>query len=143
MDPRAYFNTLKILHGLYNITIMFLFFYQGWLGLKIRRERTAGGTRDFSVIKRHRKNGPVFSLLGVLGFLAGLGLVYLTKGFFLIHPLHFFVGLGLVLLIGTTYVLSQKIKGPGSSLRTTHFIMGLLLLGLYVLQVFIGLDEFF
>jgi hypothetical protein len=28
---------LKILHGSYNAVIVILFFYQGWLGLSIRR----------------------------------------------------------------------------------------------------------
>jgi hypothetical protein len=134
---------LEIIHGLYNLVVVFLFFYQGWLGLKIRRERIRGGTRDFSVVKKHRQNGPVFSLLGLLGFLAGLALVYIDKGYLLTYPLHLFVGLGLVLLIGLSYLLSKRIKGPEPSIRTTHFIIGLFLLSLYVIQVFIGLDVLF
>ena len=133
----------EIVHGLYNIIIMFLFLYQGWLGLKIRNQRIKGGARDFSIVKKHRKNGPVFSLLGVLGFLAGLILVYIDKGHWMAYPLHFFVGLSLTLLIGITYFFSRKIKGPQSPLRTSHFFAGLILLGLYLLQVFIGLDVLF
>jgi hypothetical protein len=123
---------------------MILFLYQGWCGLKIRKERIKGGTRDFSVIKSHRKNGPILSLLGLLGFLAGLFLVYLDKGHWMTYPLHFFVGLVLVLILGITYLLSRNIKGAGTfSARTTHMVMGFSLLGLYVVQVFIGLDVLF
>ena len=130
----------KILHGVYNILIMLLFFYQGWLGLKIRRGRKAGGARDFAVIRKHRKTGPLLALLGILGFLAGLSLVVIDKGHFIEFPLHFTVGLILACLISAVYILSKKIKGSDSPLRNPHIILGIILIGLYLVQSFVGLD---
>jgi hypothetical protein len=130
---------LKILHGTYNILIMLLFFYQGWLGLKIRRERKAGGQRDFSVIRKHRKFGPFLVLLGILGFLAGLVLVVIDTGHLIEYPLHLTVGLVLACLITAIYIIAKKIKGIDSPLRNLHFTMGSILVGLYLVQCFIGL----
>jgi peptidoglycan/LPS O-acetylase OafA/YrhL len=143
MSLNANLDVLKILHGSYNTLVMFLFFYQGFIGWKIRRERIQGKTRDFSLIRKHRKAGPIFAILGVLGFLIGLVLVFIDKGHLLQYPIHFTFGLLLVFLIGLVYFISRKIKGPESPIRTPHFIMGLSLLVIYILQVFIGLDVLF
>ncbi len=131
---------LRILHGAYNSLMMLLFLYQGWLGLKIRRERKAGANRDFAVIRKHRKAGPLFAFLGILGFIFGLALVLFDKGHLIEYPLHFALGLTLASLITALYIISKKIKGLDSPFRTPHFILGIVLIGLYLWQFFIGLD---
>ena len=143
MSLNEYLDVLKILHGSYNTLVMFLFFYQGFIGWKIRRERIQGKTRDFSLIRKHRKAGPIFAILGILGFFIGLVLVFVDKGHLLQYPLHFVTGSLLVSLIVLVYFISRKIKGPESPLRTPHFVMGLSLIVIYILQVFIGLDVLF
>jgi hypothetical protein len=140
MILNEYLDVLKILHGSYNTLVMFLFFYQGLIGLKIRRERIQGKTRNFSLIRKHRKAGPILAILGILGFFLGLALVQIDKGHLVQYPLHFLVGLLLVALIVLMYFISRKIKGLESSFRAYHFAMGLLLMVLYIVQVFIGLD---
>jgi hypothetical protein len=143
MILNEYLDVLKILHGTYNTLVMFLFFYQGYIGLKIRRERIQGKMRNFSLIRKHRKAGPIFAILGILGFLIGLVLVLIDKGHLVQYPLHFFVGLLLVALIALMYFISRKIKGLESPLRAYHFALGLTLLVIYIVQVFIGLDVLF
>jgi hypothetical protein len=143
MDFRSYLDTLRVLHGLFNTGVMGLFLYQGWLGLKIRKARKTGGSRDLNLIRRHRKGGPIYTALGLLGFLAGLILVLIDQGRIMAFPLHLFVGLFLLLLIGLTYWLGQKIKGMESPPRTRHFFIGIILVGFYILQVLIGLDVLF
>ena len=143
MILNEYLDVLKILHGSYNTVVMFLFFYQGLIGLKIRRERIQGKTRDFSLIKKHRKAGPIFAILGILGFFIGLVLVLIDKGHLLQYPLHFVIGLLLVSLIAVVYFISRKIKGLESPLRAPHFVMGLILIVIYIVQIFIGLDVLF
>ncbi len=140
MIDKAYVDYLKILHGSYNAVIALLFAYHGSFGLRIRKERRAGDKRDFQVIKRHRTAGPILFSLGILGYFAGLIIVYLDKGHLLEYPLHMAAGSCLALLIVTSYITSRKIKGPDSPWRTPHFMIGLVILLLYVIQIFMGLN---
>ncbi len=70
---------LKLLHAVYNFTMMVLFLRQGRLGLQIRKGRLAGSP-PFQLIKRHRRNGPVLAFMGVCGFLSGVIIVGLDSG---------------------------------------------------------------
>ncbi len=138
MIDKQLIANLKLVHGSYNAVIMFLFIYQGFLGLKIRRDRRTG-TQAFDVIRRHRRLGPVLATLGIIGFFAGLILVYLDYGDILRYPLHLIAGMAIVSSITGTYLISKKIKAADLTLRTTHFIAGIIIICLYVIQAFIGL----
>lgn len=130
---------LKYAHGLYNTTVMLLFFHQGWVGMTIRRQRLGEGDVSLTSRKRHRRTGPVLALMGVLGFIAGLTLVMVDEGNLLKYPLHLFVGSAIILLIVATYRVSRHIKGLDAPFRTPHFILGVTLLVLYLIEVFLGL----
>lgn len=137
---REWMDLLKILHGAYNAVVALAFFYQGWLGLKIMRARGAAGHRDFSAIKRHRTHGPILVLLGIAGYFAGSALVYIDKGHFLKYPAHHLTGGTIVVLLAAAYMISRKINAPDSVWRTPHFIVGLAILGAYLVQLFLGLN---
>jgi hypothetical protein len=140
MIAREWIDLLRILHGAYNALIALAFLYQGWIGLKIRKARGSGGAKDFDVIKRHRGNGPVLALLGILGYVAGVTLITINKGHFFQYRVHHLVGLSIVILLATTFLVSRKIKGPVSPWRTPHFLLGLAILGAYLVQLFLGLN---
>jgi hypothetical protein len=137
---KAYIDCLKILHGFYNTVIAVFFAYHAALGLRIRRERRAGSKRDFQTIRRHRTAGPLLTFFGILGYGAGAGAVYIDKGRLLEYPLHLMAGSCLALLIFAGYLTSRKIKGPDSSWRIPHFIIGIFILLLYVIQIVMGLN---
>lgn len=139
MMDRAFLGDLRLLHGSFNAIVALLFMVHGSLGWRIRRERRRGGERDPGVIRRHRKEGPIFAVLGVAGYLAGVGLILIDKGRLFVYPFHMIVGSCIALLIVTTFVISKKIKGRESSWRTPHFIVGLFILLLYILQLYLGL----
>jgi len=82
-------------------------------------------------------------VLGVLGFFIGLTLVLLDTGKILEFPPHLFTGLVIVVLLLTIYVVSRKIKGTDSPYRTPHFILGIILLCLYLIEVFLGIGVLF
>ena len=143
MIPGAWLDVLRIGHGAYNSVIALAFLHQGWLGLTIRRERNAKGTRDFDVIRRHRSRGPILVLLGILGYVAGALLIYVDKGHLFKYPLHNIVGQAIVALLVATFFIARKIKGPESPWRNRHAIVGIGFLCLYLAQLFIGLDVLF
>jgi len=134
---------LKYLHGLFNGFVAFLFIYQGWLGLTIRKERVAGRSPTVSVIKRHRKTGPIVALMGIAGFFAGANIVYLDEGRIFEYPVHFIFGLSIAALIFTTYLMSKKIKGGKSTFRTPHLFAGVAIICLYFIQAFFGINMLF
>ncbi|MBE0558086.1 MAG: DUF4079 domain-containing protein [Proteobacteria bacterium] len=140
MIPKEWLDVLRIGHGAYNALVAVAFAYQGWLGLKIRRERKAGRARDFDVVKKHRSRGPLLALLGILGYVAGAVLIYLDKGHFFEYPLHNLVGLGIVTFLTATFFIAREIKGPESPWRTRHGIVGIGILCLYLVQLFLGLN---
>ena len=140
MIAREWMDYLRLAHGSYNAIVTLFFLYQGWLGLRIRKERTGGGRRDFSVIRRHRNIGPPLVLLGILGYLAGATLVCADKGHLFEFPYHAVTGAGIAVFLAVTFLVSRKIKGPLSPWRTPHLILGIAIIGAYVLQLFLGLN---
>ncbi len=139
MLDRALLGDLRLLHGSFNAIVALLFIYHGSLGWRIRKERKRGGERNPGVIRRHRKEGPIFAVLGVAGYFAGVGLILIDKGHVFEYPFHMIVGSCIALLIITTFIISKKIRGPESSWRTPHFIVGLFILLLYIVQLYLGL----
>ena len=139
MINRELIPYLKLAHGAYNTLVMSLLIYQGWLGLRIRKKRKAGERQDFEIIKRHRRNGPIFAIMGCVGFLAGITIIYFDKGRIFLYPLHFINGSLIALLLISTYLISKKIRANESPWRTRHFILGIVILCLYLIQVYLGL----
>lgn len=130
---------LKLGHGLFNLTVMLLFFYHGRNGLLIRRARTAAAPLPLPAMKRHRRLGPILALLGGAGFFAGLLLTLADTGQLLKYPPHLLVGVAIISLIFCTYRLSRKIAGPGGSARDLHYRLGITILALYLINVFLGI----
>jgi hypothetical protein len=139
MLDRQLLDDLRLIHASFNTVMMLLFFYQGFLGFRIRRERKGGNRLPVKMAKRHRTIGSMLAPLGVLGFFAGLSLAILDYGSVLKHTSHFLVGLLLALLITTTFFISKKIRGPESAVRSLHYRIGICILCLYPVQAFLGL----
>jgi hypothetical protein len=138
MIDKEIITNLRPVHAALNLLVMFLFWYQAFLGFRIRKARKAGGLNPKS-LKRHRKTGPVLALLAVAGYLGGAVLGYLDNGRLLNYPLHFLNGTAIVMLIIATVVISRSIAVKDTRFRTLHMTLGLLLLCLYALQVFLGI----
>jgi len=140
---RQLLSSLRLVHASYNSLVMLLFFYHGWLGMTIRRARMSKKPLPFEVIKRHRKTGPLLTVLGVVGFLIGLTLILLHTGNVLEYPPHFLAGCAIVVCLLATFLISRKIKGPDSPYRTPHFVLGITILCLYIIQTFLGIGVLF
>lgn len=135
-------STLQLAHVFFNGALLFSLAYQGLLGLSIRRKRVAGVLQDFDVVRRHRALGPVLATLLPFGYLAGLATVYIHRGLWVRYPGHFAAGTVLLLVVGSTVLVSRKIRGAQSPWRTPHFELGVLLLCTFLVQVYLGLNIF-
>ncbi len=143
MIDKEFIAYFKVAHGFFNLCMMSLFCFQGWMGFLIRQARTSGAPSPLDAIRRHRKFGPVFALWGVLGFVAGIIVVSLDKGRVFEYPLHFLTGLSIALCIGVVYAVSHRIRGGEPAFRNVHFGLGICLLALYIVQVLLGIGILF
>ena len=140
MIDKEFIAYFKVAHGFFNLCMMALFCYQGWLGFMIRQARTSGAPIPFPLVRRHRKAGPWFALWGVMGYFAGIIVVLLDKGRVLEFPLHFLSGSLFAAVIVSVYAVSRRITASDARYRNIHFGLGLVLLALYVVQVMLGLS---
>lgn len=136
---RQMISNLRYVHAAYNITMLVMFYYHGSVGLRIRSARLRGAPANFGLIKRHRKLGPVIAPLGILGFLIGVFVILLDKGRISVYPIHFIVGASIASALIATWLISRKIKGSSPQARKMHFIAGLIILALYVVQFLLGI----
>lgn len=134
---------LQVGHGLFNAALLAAFLAQGWLGWRIRRGRAAGFATDILALKRHRRQGPILALLLGVGYLAGVSTAFVHKGRWVPHPLHFAAGTLLIALVAATVVVSKRIQGPATPARTTHFLLGIVVLGVFFTQALLGLAVLF
>ncbi len=131
-------DIFKVVHGSFNALLALAFFYQAWLGLTIRKGRKRKKP-EITAMKRHRRLGPLLAAMGLAGYLSGLILILIDKGWVLEYPLHLAVGSLIVFFLCGQYAVSKKIKGPESSWRTPHLAIGVMILCLYLTQIVIGL----
>jgi hypothetical protein len=139
MIDKEFIAYFKLAHGFFNLCMMALFCYQGWLGYLIRQARTSGKPMPLDTVRRHRKAGPAFALWGLMGYIAGIVVVLLDKGRVFEYPLHFMTGSAIAVVIASLYAVSRRITAKDISSRNIHFILGMFLLALYVIQVLLGL----
>ena len=142
MLDRHIIANLRPVHGTYNLVILMLFWYQAFLGFRMRKARRAGGSNPRAV-KRHRKTGPVLAILAVAGFAGGALLGFLDNGRVLKYPLHFFTGLSIVMLLIVTVIVSRFITYQQNRHRNLHLFLGLVLLCVYAFQAFLGIGILF
>lgn len=133
----AYF---RYAHGFFNLLIMIMFFLQASIGLRIRRARKKENSLPTRTIKVHRVLGPLLTLSGMTGFLAGLSLVYIDHGTLWKYPLHLIFGLAITVALISTFTVSKRIKASEPHWRDIHLRIGIAILNLYVLQSVIGIS---
>jgi hypothetical protein len=137
MTEEQLIANFRYLHGTFNTCIALGIFYQGLLGLRVRKGRVSGSP-DTKAAKVHRRFGPVIMPLGVMGFLVGTGLAFWDHGHILKYPLHFVNGAAITVLLISTSVVSRGIREGDTPWRGLHLVLGVLILCLYGFQLFLG-----
>jgi hypothetical protein len=138
MSEEQLLENFRYLHGTFNTCIAVAIFYQGLLGLRIRKGRRSGSP-DTNAAKVHRRLGPVVMPLGVMGFLVGSALAFWDHGHILEYPLHFVTGASITILLISTSVVSRSIREGDAPWRRLHLVLGVFILCLYGVQLFFGL----
>lgn len=131
---------LQLGHAAFNGVLFLALAFQGLLGWRIRKRRVAGVLQNFSVVKRHRTLGPVLAALVPIGFLAGLGTTYLSRGEWVRHPGHLTNGTILLGVVVAAFLASRRIRGAQSPWRDVHAALGVLLACVFLVQIVLGLD---
>jgi len=139
MEHIGVISGLAPVHALFNATIALFCLCQAALGLIIRMRRGKSARPSLIAIKTHRKMGPALVIAGALGVLSGWTLVFYNYGSLFRYPYHSLTGLTIALLLAVVYAVSKKIRGADSRMRTIHFSLGVLVLGLYSLQIYLGM----
>ncbi len=141
MIDKQLIANLKLLHGLYNSIVFIMILYQGFLGLRIRKERRSGRIYPHD-IKKHRRLGPILTFVSPIGFFAGVSVVYLDYGHIFKYPLHFIMGFFIMLSVFMTFLVSKRIISNDELWRKRHYILGILIISFYIIQVTLGLSIF-
>jgi len=124
--------------------IFVLMGYALYLGMKIRKTRSAQGDEKKELIKgkynvRHYQLGSILLALMVLGSIGGMAITYLNNGKLFVGP-HLLVGLGMTGLIALSAALSPFMQKGQDWARYTHIVLNVGLLGLFGWQAVSGMD---
>lgn len=131
-------------HPLIMWVLLGLTVYALYLGIQVRRTRTAEGDIKKELIKgkfsvKHHQIGAVLLALMVLGTLAGMAVTYINNGKLFFGP-HLLVGLGMTGLIATSASLSPFMQKGNDLARYTHIVLNSALLALFGWQAVTGMQ---
>ena len=119
-------------------------FYALYLGLQIRRTRSAEGEVKKELIKgkftiKHHQMGSLLLALMVTGAVGGMAVTYINNGKLFVGP-HLLAGLGMTAIIAIAASLTTKKKKGNDLARNTHIFLNVVLLGLFGWQAVSGLE---
>ncbi|EKQ70717.1 hypothetical protein OsccyDRAFT_1022 [Leptolyngbyaceae cyanobacterium JSC-12] len=134
----------QFFHPILMWVIFVLMGYALYLGMKIRKTRSAQGDEKKELIKgkynvRHYQLGSILLALMVLGSIGGMAITYLNNGKLFVGP-HLLVGLGMTGLIALSAALSPFMQKGQDWARYTHIVLNVGLLGLFGWQAVSGMD---
>lgn len=131
-------------HPLMMWVLLGLAIYALYLGIQVRRTRSAEGDARKELIKgkfnlKHYQVGSLLFALMVLGTLGGMAVTYINNGKLFVGP-HLLVGLTMTGLISISAALSPYMQKGQDWARYTHIILNISLLGLFGWQAVSGMD---
>lgn len=129
-------------------TVMWVLFgtsiYALYLGIKVKRTRTAEGDAKKELIKgkyniRHYQVGSLLLAFMVVTTILGMGVTYINNGKLFVGP-HLLVGLAMTGMIATSAALSPYMQKGNVLARFTHVGLNMLLLTLFAWQAVSGVE---
>jgi uncharacterized membrane protein len=141
--PRWLELALPFFHPVLMILASALALYTLYLGLQVRRLRTASAEERKELIKgkfgqRHFLAGSLFLLLMVFGALGGMAVTYIRSHKLFVGP-HLLAGLGIVALVTASAALAPLMKdGQKVWARHVHLLLNVVILGILGWQAVTG-----
>ena len=135
---------LNFIHPALMWVLLGLSVYALYLGMQVRKTRTAEGDLKKELIKgryntRHYQIGSVLLALMVIGTLIGMGSTYINNEKLFFGP-HLLAGLGMTGTIAVSASLSPYMQKGKDWARYTHIVLNLVLLGLFAWQALTGVE---
>lgn len=124
--------------------LLALSIYALYLGVQIRRTRSAEGDAKKELIKgkyniKHYQMGSILLGLMVLGSVGGMAITYLNNGKLFVGS-HLLAGLGMTGIIATSAALSPFMQKGQDWARTSHIVLNIALVGLFGWQAVTGMQ---
>ncbi|MDS3862383.1 DUF4079 domain-containing protein [Thermosynechococcaceae cyanobacterium BACA0444] len=143
LDP-----TLKTLltfaHPVLMWVLLGLTLYAMYLGIQIRRTRTADKDAKKELIQakynlRHHQISSILLAFMVLGTIGGMGVTYLNNGKLFVGP-HLLVGLGMTGVIAISASLTPFLQKGNDIARYSHIFLNIVLTALFGWQAVTGMQ---
>ena len=132
----------QFIHPILMWVLLAIALYALYLGVKIRRTRSAEGEVKKELIKgrynvKHYQLGSILLALMVIGSIAGMGITYLNNGKLFLGS-HLLAGLGMTATIAVSASLSPFMQKGQNWARYTHIVLNAGLLALFTWQAITG-----
>jgi hypothetical protein len=134
----------QFIHPVLMWVLLAISFYALYLGLQIRRTRSAEGELKKELIKgkfnvKHHQMGSLLLALMVTVAIVGMGVTYINNGKLFVGP-HLLAGLGMMALIAIGASLTPLMQKGNDWARNTHIFLNIVLLGLFGWQAVTGVE---
>lgn len=134
----------QFFHPVLMWVLLALSLYALYLGILVRRTRTAEGEQKKELIKgkynlKHYQVGSALLALMVLGSIGGMAVTYINNGKLFVGP-HLLVGLAMTGLIAVSASLSPFMQKGQDWARYTHILLNISILGLFGWQAVTGVE---
>jgi uncharacterized membrane protein len=142
--PESIKPWLNFVHPVIMWVLLAIAIYALYLGVQIRRTRSAEGDTKRELIKgkfniKHYQIGSALLAFMVIGTIGGMAVTYINNGKLFFGP-HLLVGLGMTGLVATSASLSPFMQKGQNWARYTHILLNVGLLGLFGWQAITGMQ---
>jgi uncharacterized membrane protein len=141
-------ESIKVWSQFFHPAMMWVLFiltsYALYLGIKVRRTRSADGEEKKALVKgkynvKHYQIGALLLALMVLGSIGGMAVTYINNGKLFVGP-HLLAGLGMTGIIAVSASLSPFMQKGADWARYSHIFLNVALLGLFGWQAVTGME---
>jgi hypothetical protein len=134
----------QFIHPVLMWVLLAISFYALYLGLQIRRTRSAEGELKKELIKgkfnvKHHQMGSLLLALMVTVAIVGIAVTYINNGKLFVGP-HLLAGLGMMAIIAIAASLTPLMQKGNDLARNTHIFLNIVLLGLFGWQAVSGVE---
>ncbi len=142
--PAPLYWVFTFFHPVFMWVLLGISFYALYLGIQIRRTRSANSDLRKVLVKRkfpikHYQVGSLLLALMVVGSMTGIGVTYVNNGKLFVGP-HLIAGLGMTALVAVSASLAPLMQRGNNPARQIHIVLSLLILGLFSWEAVTGMQ---